>query len=795
MHADLLQGFYLGDLLIEPTRGRVTGPQGSEHLPPKAIEVLICLAVKSGELVTRDELLAEVWGDTQGSQEALSHAVSEVRHALKDDKNNPRFIQTLPKRGYRLLVTPTAAHGETSTIVIGAGNSVSADQLGLFENLKRRGVLETGLAYLVLGWLLIQIADIVFGQLLLPQWAGTFVTVLVISGFPIALILSWFLEIRDGKAVLDELSPRDARRRRFSRTYLSVVSALAIAGVAVFIYDQSIGLPKAEDAGTPAVTLERVLPPVLDNSIAVLPFVNLDGSEETQIFANGLVDDVITRLSRVPGLLVSSRGDSFTLAPNSASGDVRARLRVANYLEGSVQRSGETFRIIVQMIDSETGFHVMSRSFDRPRQNLLDIRDEITNLTVGNVRVALPESGDTSSVLTAQDPDLDVYLLYRRGIEASRKPPSLEVVAEALGWFDAALEVDTDYAAAHAGKCVVYVNAYPLSDDPETIARAENSCSRALELNPNLDIVHSALGDLYRSTGKYLAAESAYLQALEINPTGAEAMTGLGITYMRQGKPGPAEEIFVRAVGLHPGNWSAYNTLGSFFYRGGRYLEAAKQYEIVVALDRSNAVGFANLGTARMLAGEFAAAADAFAASLKISQRANTHSNLGLMYYYLGRFEEAIEQHRQAVRLEPNDHLKLSNLGDALWAAGRPDDARAAFRKADSLARAALEVNPGDANVHMDLAWILAMLDDTRGAQESISAAKLGSPDDPYVDFIQALIWLRSNDIDAALSSLEDAVVKGYTREMIAAEPHLASLRQHPKFNRLLAQSETPGND
>ena len=96
MNSDLLQGFYLGDLLVEPLKGRVTGRAGSQHLPPKAVEVLLCLASAPGELVTRDALLDDVWGVGNGSQEALSHAVSEIRHALDDHVDDPVFLQTLP---------------------------------------------------------------------------------------------------------------------------------------------------------------------------------------------------------------------------------------------------------------------------------------------------------------------------------------------------------------------------------------------------------------------------------------------------------------------------------------------------------------------------------------------------------------------------------------------------------------------------------------------------------------------------------------------------------------------------
>jgi tetratricopeptide (TPR) repeat protein/TolB-like protein len=790
VNADLLRGFYLGNLLVEPTKGRVTGREGSERLASKAVEVLLCLAAQPGELVTREELLERVWGKDAGSQEALSHAIGEIRHALHDHHDDPEYIQTLPKRGYRLLITPAPADGDTGTIVLGVKNSVGAHELGLFENLKQRGVLETGLAYLIVGWLLIQIADIVFAQLLLPQWVGTFVTVLVIAGFPIAVALSWFLDFRDGRAIVHELSRADARKRRFGRTYISVIAALGIAAVVVFIYDKSIGLPVNETTTVPPDVVATVLPPVLDNSIAVLPFVNLDGSDTTQIFSNGLVDDVITRLSRVPGLLVSSRGDAFTLEPNSTSQIVRERLRVATYLEGSVQMRGDEIRVIVQLIDSDTGFHILSRSFDRPTNDFFDMRDEITELTVANVRVALPAAGQENSLLAAQDPELDVYLLYRRGIDASRQPQNMQMINTALGWFDAALNIDPEYAAAHAGKCLVFVDGYPIDDDPAFITNAESACSRALELNSNLDVVHTALGDLYRATGILDDSESSYLRALQINPTSVGAMIGLGTAYRLQQRLDEAEAAFKQAVGLHPGDWSAYNALGSLYFRSGRYREAATQFEVVVALDRTNMLGHSNLGTAWMLAGDFAAAASALQDAIDIEPVSVSYSNLGLIHYYLGDLDAAIANHRQAVELAPNDALTHSNLGDALWIAGHHDEATQSFEAAEKLVVAAFDVNPNDANRQMDLAWIRAMLGQVDTARTLIERSRSLSPDDPYVNFIDALIWLRTDDAEKALRALELAVDKGYPKTLLAAEPHLARLRQHPRFNQLLSRSE-----
>ena len=747
------------------------------------MEVLLCLASAPGDLVTREALLDDVWGVGNGSQEALSHAISEIRHALDDHPDDPAFLQTLPKRGYRLIVAPVSAEGDTASVIIGTQHGARATDIGLLENLKQRGVLETAIAYLIIGWLLIQIADIVFAQLYMPPWAGTFVTMLVISGFPIAILLSWFLEFRDGRAIVHQLSPADARKRRFSRTYLSIVGALGLASVFVFVYDRSIGLPEGADSDVVEIAK---LPPVVPNSFAVLPFLNLDGSDETGIFANGLVDDVITRLSHVPGLRVSSRGDSFTLAPNTPSRQVRERLRVEMYLEGSVEILGEEIRVNVQLIDSETSFHLWSRTFNKAREDFFDIRDDITSLTVANVRVALPPDTRSSSLQATNEPTLDAYVLYRRGVDASRLPISMLSIGTALGWYDAALDVDPDYAAAHAGKCELYVTAYKEVDDASFIDQGEASCATALELNPNLDVVHTALGRLYTSTGRYEAAEASYRRALQIDPSSAASFMGLGDVYQFQNRSDEAESNLRLAIGLHPGHAVAYNRLGSFLYRSGRYLEAVEQYQHVVALNPEDMNGQSNLGTAFMLAGDFASAAPAFQKALDIEPRKITYGSLGLMYYYLGDLEGAIASHLQAVELEPNDYLARSNLGDALWIAGRTGEATAAFERANALATDAIQVNPSNPFTLMDLAWINAMLGKPDEARARINKALELAPDDPYTHYIDALILVREGDNEAALSSLETAVEMGYSRQMLAAEPHLETLRLNPGFEEIL---------
>jgi TolB-like protein/DNA-binding winged helix-turn-helix (wHTH) protein len=506
---ELLRGFYLGQFLVDPRQGQIIGAAGTTHLPPKAMEVLLRLAAKPGKLVTRQEFLDAVWGPGEGRPEALNHAISEIRHALDDHRDQPDFIQTLPKRGYRLLVDVTPASAHTGSVVLGTKDGPRMQELSLFENLRRRGVLETAIAYFVVGWLLIQIGDVVFDRLLLP-WVGTFVTLLVIAGFPIAILLSWFLEFRHGRAVPHELTPKELLDRRFSRTYVSVISALAAAGVLVFIYDRTIGLPQAEDAAPQGILEQMTLPPIQQNSIAVLPFLNIDGSEQTEIFANGLADDLINSLARIPGMLVSARGDSFTLEPNSASERVRKRLRVALYLEGSVQIESTIMRVIVQLIDSKTGFHIYSRTFDRPLSGYFEMRDEIAELTVSNVRVALPHESQLLPSALNEVSDINAYVLFRRGKEIYEQPHTIESLSNVIDYYDEALAIDPEYAAAHAGKCAAFVELYNISKESLDIDHAEAACTAALTTSPRLGVVYTALGMLYRKTNRNSEAEKAF---------------------------------------------------------------------------------------------------------------------------------------------------------------------------------------------------------------------------------------------------------------------------------------------
>jgi len=781
----LLQGFYLGELFVQPLAGRVSGPKGETHLAPTAVEVLVRLAREPGELVERDAIIESVWGPGRGSPEALSHAVSEIRHAFDDHPTDPQFIQTLPRRGYRLIVEPVPADAATAT-------SAPADefirQLSFFESLKRRGVLETAVGYLVTGWLIIQIADVVFDQLLLPQWAGTFVTVLVIAGFPVAIALSWFLEFRDGRAYLDTRPDRATPARRLSRSYISIVGAMLIASAGVFVYDRVVGLPTSSEAFVPAA--EAPLPEILDNSIAVLPFFNIDGSDRTAIFASGLSEDIINGLASINGLAVASRGDSWTMAPNTSSADVRRRLRVALYVEGSVRISDGMLRVVVQLIDSSNGFHIVSRDFERQLEGFFEVQREVTDLVIANLRVALPDNTEPLLGASFFGEDVDAYVLYQRGRTVFESVRSLETIDEAIGYYRQSLDLDSGYAAAHAGICSAYVSRYVFGGEVGDIEEAEASCFAALDSNSRLYMVHTALGNLYRNTGRLEAAEISYERALEINPQEVPAMTGLAGVYRQDQRFDEAEALLNTAIELQPGNWRTLNGLGAFLFYLGRYAEAAETYREVIYLDPTNSEVMGNLGSALLLVGDFEQAARTFEQALTLGSDSIYMSNLGVLYYYLGRLEESVEMHRAALEANPNSALFWTNLADALYIAGRRDEAGEAFRRAAGIAEPGMAVNPSHWESLTSLAWARQMLGDEESAASLIECALAVAPNDPYSYYYKALIELQQGDSAEAVEALVRAVDLGYPRALLRAEPYLEPVRRDRDVTALLANDQ-----
>lgn len=792
MNSELAKGFRLGHTTVEPLKGQITGPSGSRRVEPIMMRVLVCLADNDGRLVTHEDLMDDTWGEGQANLATLDDAVHELRRALGDDPDSPEFIQAVPGRGYRLLVEPMPLSSQKTET---PGDDPAADKDSLWTMLMRHGVVQAALAYLVVGWLIIQVADATFEPVGLPSWSLAFITFVVIGGFPIVVLLAWFLESTGGKLVLDRGSQSGRFFQGLERNYLAIVAAYGIATVGAGIYQYTVGfnVPDAGEAGLTGIEMGEV--EVHPNSVAVLKFINIDGSERTKIFSDGLSEDVLDKLATVPGLLVSSRGDSWSLPASAPSDLVRRRLRVAFFVEGSVRMVEDTLRVVVQLIDSRQGFHVVSRSFERDVANFMGLQREITSLIVANLRIALPEDALALAAAGSDAADIDAYVLYRQGMDLLHQPSTSKTLGEAIGFFDAALELDSGYPAAHAGLCQAYVASYELGNDAGFIEPAESACGAALATNSKLHVVYSALGHLYDRTGRYEEGRVAYERALEINPNSVAAMQGLASILENQQQLDEAEALLVESARLQPGNWRSMNSLGGFFFANGRYEEAAEAYRMIIALDPSNWQGLGNLGSALLMTGEFEDAAVALQNSIEIERDRSNLSNLAIIYYYLGRFDESVEIHEESVALFPESAVAWLNLADSLLFSSGAAEAGTAYRRAAELAEENLAIDSKDPMTLCRAAWANAMIGESVKSEGFMQRATRAAPANPYVHYYDALLKTRRGDLDGALDALGVAIENGYPPVMLVAEPLLTDLQGSDRFSALVVAPQRENSD
>ena len=230
----LREGFGLLDRTVYPLEGRIDGPAGSRHVQPKVMEVLVFLAQHSGQVVSRDEIVDTVWKGSVVTDEALTRCISELRHTFEDSKKTPRFIQTIPKRGYRLLAPVGPLEQEIPEVDPVA--ETRSEPTSFWEELNRRNVVRVGLAYAAISWAILGGADIVIDILQLPDTSLRFLLFVLVIGFPIALALAWTLQVTpDGLALDIPTLQEPTGPTRSQRTRLNALIVLAsIAGLVLW---------------------------------------------------------------------------------------------------------------------------------------------------------------------------------------------------------------------------------------------------------------------------------------------------------------------------------------------------------------------------------------------------------------------------------------------------------------------------------------------------------------------------------------------------------------------------------
>jgi TolB-like protein/DNA-binding winged helix-turn-helix (wHTH) protein len=491
---ELRGGFKLGDWTVLPLEGRLSRDAESRSVRPKAMDVLLVLAEAGGDVVERDDLLRQVWGERAVSDEPLTRCIGELRGAFGDSRSDPAFILTIPKRGYRLLETPEPLVNE---------EPVAAEPAPLAEA-------------------------------------------------PVA--------------------PRKSDGGRKPVMVLAVLVVVAIAGMTI----QSV-LDRRPGEEAP-----QVAPAAMERSIAVLPFADMSAEQDQEYMGDGVAEEVLNLLTRIPELRVISRSSTFSLKGSSIDvREVAQRFNVSYLLEGSVRRAEDRVRVTVQLIDGRTEAHVWSETYDRELQDIFDIQDEIAQAVVSRLQLTI--LGDAP---TSRPTDPEAYALFLQARYLSGQPAG-DAMQRSIDYYKAALEIDPDYVPAWVWLAATYddtVNSLDIPRD-EVVRLAQEAIRTALEIDPDDPLALGMSAVLTSAWDDDLASAAAQMQrAVDADPGNPILLRWTAIVLTDMGRHDDAVRVAEYLFDRDPvGNISKIN-LASIYLNAGRYADAASLCEIEVAL-------------------------------------------------------------------------------------------------------------------------------------------------------------------------------------------------------------------
>jgi TolB-like protein/Tfp pilus assembly protein PilF len=461
----------------------------------------------------------------------------------------------------------------------------------LWAELKRRNVIRVSVLYAVAGWVLLQVADILFGLLDVPGWGLRLVLGLLLLGLPLVVIFSWVFEMtpeglkRESEIDRSHSVTSDTGRKidRLIIFGLVTIVVVLLADRVLFMSGSEDQARVAEQAPTTTVTeTSAVDDPAGDQqqkSIAVLPFVNMSGDDENEYFSDGLTEELLNLLAKVDDLRVSSRTSSFAFKGKDTSlPSVARELKVANILEGSVRKSGATVRITAQLIDVETDSHLWSETYDRQLDDIFAIQDEIAQAVVDALKVQLLEPGELAPRVP-RETNTDAYMMYLRArhtYELGRDTRDHDMVARAIEQYESVLESDPDYALAYAGLADAYGYQSITGELSmhEGYERSREMAEKALAINPDLVEALLALADIQLEYDWDLeASERSYRRALEIRPSDAEGLRTYGYFLATDGRVDEAISYYQKALEVDPMQLRAYFGLAITYIFGGKYEE------------------------------------------------------------------------------------------------------------------------------------------------------------------------------------------------------------------------------
>jgi len=410
-----------------------------------------------------------------------------------------------------------------------------------WSELRRRKVVRAAVVYLIVAWVVVEVASVMLPGLLLPEWTERLVLALAIIGFPLAMVLAWAFE----------LSPDGMQREK-----------------------PPPATAEAED--TPSAPTART---DSRHAIAVLPLTNMSGDAENEYFSDGITEEILNLLARQPQLRVVSRTSSFSLKNTSLDiPTIAKRLNVDGVLEGSVRRVGNRVRITAQLIDAATDTHLWSDSYDREIEDIFAVQTEIARSIVDAMNLNPEECVECECVTE----NVDAYEHYLRGRHYFHQITHASLTF-ARQMFSRAIEIDPTYARAYAGLAdTESVIAQWMDRSPEQRAAADRASTKALELAPDLAEARSSRGFALTVNGDFAGAAEQFERALELDPKNYEVLYLYGRSRFAQGETAHAAELWGRAHDAQPDEFQSIALRSMVLNAAGNGEEAREANRLAV---------------------------------------------------------------------------------------------------------------------------------------------------------------------------------------------------------------------
>jgi TolB-like protein len=501
--------------------------------------------------------------------------------------------------------------------------------LSFYTELKRRNVFKVAMVYAAVAWLLLQVSDTLGPALHLPEWFISAVAFLLILGFPIAIIFAWAFDLTpEGLKRETEADPATPTAANTGRKLNHIGIAALVLALSYFVVDKVVLDSDSDPAAisTAAQVAEQQPaknePARADNSIAVLPFVNMSSDEEQEYFSDGLSEELLNLLAGIPELKVAARTSSFSFRDKDLGvPEIASRLKVAHVLEGSVRKHGNQLRITAQLIQADNGYHLWSETYDRQLDNVFQIQEDIAIAVVDALRITLlgeaPKTRKTDPV---------AYQLFLEG-QYLKRQISGDSLNRAVEAFRQAVEIDPAYVPAWAELADTYVwgGGSDKFSDEERHALADQAIQKAINTDPNYAFAYYVRGITWFFTKhRFKQGVEDFQHALELDPDDAFLVAAIGKGALLTGKFELAIAQYQAALAMEPVVPEFHWFLGKAYLSSGRLDDAEASFRKLLSLSPS--FGNHDLWRTLLLKGELEAA---LAESDTSFHRAVIHHALG----------------------------------------------------------------------------------------------------------------------------------------------------------------------